>query len=77
MAQALFGALDSVLWFAEILVSFYRVFRAISQREFLSYFALNFYVLASLVLSAARYAALHPFGLFSMEYRYFYRYSTA
>ena len=68
MAQAPFGALDSVLWFAEILVSFYLVFRAISRREFLSYFALNFYVLASLVLSAVRYAVLYQFGLASMEY---------
>jgi hypothetical protein len=71
------GSLGYALWLLETLLEVGVLVCALNRRSFGRYLCLNLYMLLSLVVGVARYAALAHFGLRSSEYRYFYYYSDA
>lgn len=50
---------------------------AARRRCFVRYLTLNLYMLASLLISVARFVVFHRYGFASAEYKYFYFYSDA
>lgn len=69
------GPADYIIWFLGFLAEAYVVLRAITNKDLLAYFSLNFYMLAVALANAGEYYYLHRFGFSSSQYRYFYYYS--
>jgi hypothetical protein len=71
------GSLSYVVWSLASVAEVMVVVCALTNRSFRRYFALNLYMLCSLVASVLRYAILSHYGFSSAEYVYFYYYSDA
>jgi hypothetical protein len=69
------GPVDYIIWFVAFLAEGYVVVRAIAKKDLLTYFSLNFYMLAVALASMGEYYYLQRFGFASLQYRYFYYYS--
>ena len=66
-----------VFWVLGSLLELSVVVCALSRHTFRRYLFLNLYMLLSVVISLARYEALHLFGWTSGQYKYIYYYSDA
>jgi hypothetical protein len=71
------GSLDYSIWFLTALAEIGVLVCALASHSFRRYFALNLYILSSLVASILRYWILSRYGFTSNEYCYFYYYSDA
>jgi len=69
--------LDYFFWFAGIPPQVYVVLRAIEKKEFLRYFPLHFYLIATALIGLGGFYTVHRFGFESATYLYFYYYTEA
>lgn len=66
------GPIDYILWFGSVLLEGYVVVCSLRHREFLRYFTLNFYLLATLAITVLHFYYYRAFGLTSPQYTYAY-----
>ena len=71
------GSLGYAIWFLATLLEVTVVVCAFRRHCFGRYLCLNLYMLFSLLVTIARYEALHHYGLKSTQYLYCYYYSDA
>ena len=72
--ETMLGPFDYAIWCAGFLAEVYVVVCALSRREFLRYFSLQAYLIATLVTTVAQFIALRNFGFASYQYRFTYYY---
>jgi hypothetical protein len=71
------GPADYVIWLVSFLLEVYVVVWALARRQFSSYIAFNFYMIAAGLQTGGFYYVLHRYGFFSVQYQYAYYYSDS
>jgi len=71
------GPVDYFFWLTSFLLEACVVVLALFRRQFLRYFSLNLYMLATAVVTAGQYLVITKFGYASLAYRYYYYYSDS